>query len=730
MGSVPDDASRLYTGPISIDDSTRIRARAFEPDHAPGFVSSQGYIALDATLASGFDSQPFESNLPLMVFDSFGETKVYTEKTRLVPVSAVLIDVDETGVANILDEPEFTGRAGLRVRGQVQSGFPKTPFALEFWEEGGDDSALVLPRDTDDRDVSFFGLPAESDWVLIGPYSDKTQLNDYLTFLWSGRTGQYASRTRLVEVFVNGDGSRLDFAEDYRGTYVVAEKVKIDEHRVDIASLSPADDDGDAVTGGYIWERNRTSSGQVLFETESGLRLAFTEPKIPTLEQYDWLTNHLNEFESVLYDPDFADPVTGYASYIDVDSWIDHWLVSEVIKDIDSFRLDTFYFKDRNGKINLGPIWDNDLALGNANYLKGSYWDGWYHDLLGGSAQYPYWDRLFEDVAFENRLVDRWFELRVSAWSTDQILLDIDNAVAQLTNGQDLDAPNSPIARNFLRWGTVDDYVWPNCFFDGIGGDCRENPLPSGNSPSKYSDYIFLLKDFITNRLTWIDEQFRDTVGNRGDVNRDGLRDVTDLELLQAGIRNGDVDPALDVNSDGAINSSDVTSWLSVVGIASIGRPFVRGDADLDGDVDATDLNSLGLHWRATESNWSDGDFTGDGWVMAADLNALALNWRHGVAAAAPTAGRTPRAPLPASRFILADVVPFHTGRRDGDMLASEFDEIVDESANEDAVNPNEFFTPADPNRGLPIDKNPENDDEWIFLELVDDVFERWPDLP
>jgi hypothetical protein len=166
---------------------------------------------------------------------------------------------------------------------------------------------------------------------------------------------------------------------------------------------------------------------------------------------------------------------------------------------------------------------------------------------------------------------------------------------------------------------------------------------------------------------------------------------------------------------------------------ASFGRPYASGDADLDGDVDAGDLNSLGIHWGADEAGWSAGDFTGDAAVTALDLNALALNWRRG-AIAAVVMSRVPRAPLPASRAslphsVLPDDVRFDSRERIQRDDPSTTNDLED-SAEDPAGGRPELFTPADPNRGLPIDKNPANDDEWMFLELVDDFLARWADEP
>ena len=220
----------------------------------------------------------------------------------------------------------------------------------------------------------------------------------------------------------------------------------------------------------------------------------------------------MREFESVLYGRNFDDPVNGYAQYIDVDSWIDTWLLVEFTKNIDGFRLSTYYHKDRNGKIRQGPAWDFNLSLANANYLRGAYPTGWYHDQLS-QADYPYWDRLFADPNFEIRVRDRWFELRETIFSTENLQRDIDQAVGQLTDenptfGEVVSGdPSNPISRNYDRWGTLRSYLWPNCFF-GTGG-CPSSPLPGRAQPSSYADYIFIMKDFIEERAAWIDGQFR-----------------------------------------------------------------------------------------------------------------------------------------------------------------------------------------------------------------------------
>lgn len=541
-GTIPNEESTLYTGPMTIDASTRIRAVAVEPGRSAGPISSAGFTHVSSQLVNFENGNAFESNLPIIVIDSFGNRRVNTDSVRLVASEALFIAPGEDGRANLFDEPDYAGKIGARIRGQSSQGWAKKQYAVEILNEGPiDDSRPFSASLGDDKAVSFFGLPAESDWVLNGPYSDKTQLNNYLTFNWYNEIGTYAPRTRLVEVFVNADGDpdeaekfSLDFDTDYRGTYVLLEKIKVDENRIDIEELTPADTAEPDITGGYVWKKDKTGAEDLNITTGNRRQeVRIIEPSCTdvtrnretrlfecasgeiTNDQISWLQNHLTEFEDVLYSDNFADPDEGYAKYIDVDSWVDTWLMVEFTKNIDGFRLSTYYFKDRGGKIQQGPAWDYNLSLGNGNYLEGAYPEGWYNSAYTNRPEYPYWDRLFEDPAFEQAISDRWTELRQNEFTTENLLADVDAAVNLLSDGNpNLEKPaegepSNPIARNFERWTTrsygTDIYHWPNCFF-GQGG-CPRSPLPGGGRPEEYGDYIFIMKWFIENRAEWMDSQ-------------------------------------------------------------------------------------------------------------------------------------------------------------------------------------------------------------------------------
>ena len=235
------------------------------------------------------------------------------------------------------------------------------------------------------------------------------------------------------------------------------EKIKRDPNRVDIAELTPGDNAAPEVTGGYIYKKDKDGAGDRPWTTAYGQmasargtrgRARSRRNSRPTWKGTSTSSSRCCTARTSPIRP------RGYAQYIDVDSFIDNWIIVEMCKNIDGFRLSTYYHKDRNGKIAMGPIWDYDLSLGNADYLEGGFPTGWYSDLLD-DCDYPYWRRLFQDPDFEQRLVDRWGEYRRDPFSTANLLADVDAAAAAIDEAQ---------VRNFQKWNILGQWVWPNYY--------------------------------------------------------------------------------------------------------------------------------------------------------------------------------------------------------------------------------------------------------------------------
>jgi hypothetical protein len=459
-----------YMSAIVISQTTTLRAIATKADWKPSKIVTQAYIFL------GPDVLNFSSNLPIAIVDTFGRGISQNIQTLSF---AGFIDTSTNGRARITDKHEFIGRTGINVRGKTSASWPKKQYHMETWDEYDDD-----------KDVSILGFPPESDWILQGPYSDKSLMRNALSYKWSNDIGRYAVRTRFIEMFLNTNGGSVTMS-DYVGVYVFMEKIKRDKNRIDISKLEPADNTEPAVTGGYIIKNDKIDSSERYFSTNIGMRLIYDEPNSTdiTPQQMSWIQSYIRNFESVLSGPNFDDPVDGYAKYIDVGSFIDHHIIVEMTKNIDGIRLSTFMYKDRGGKLNMGPIWDYNLSLGNANYYEGWIAQGWYHEVRGlwtpgyeGYPSYEWYRRLFQDPEFELRYWDRWFALRKGVYSTESLLGDIDTYNALLSEAQ---------ARNFDRWRILGMYLWPNWFI-----------------ARTHQEEIDWMKQWLATRLQWIDSQF------------------------------------------------------------------------------------------------------------------------------------------------------------------------------------------------------------------------------
>ncbi|MDE0467171.1 MAG: CotH kinase family protein [Candidatus Poribacteria bacterium] len=419
------------------------------------------------------------SNLPIVIIDTFGRQIPNEPK---IPARIKVI-YDQSGRRNALNSQhvDFEGKIGIEVRGKTSQRFPKKQYGVEIRDDNGND-----------KDVSLLQLPAESDWVLNGPYSDKTLMRNFLAYEFSNRIGRYASRTRFVEVFLNDRGDTAINKEHYVGVYLLIEKIKRGKNRVDIRSLKrgapsvtekeqqekPAE-----MTGGYILKIDKMDRYETYFYTRYGTRLFHVYPKGREISnaQKAWIQNYMDEFEAALAGRDFKHPERGYAKYIDIDSFIDHFIINELFKNTDGFRNSTYMYKDRDGKLEMGPVWDFNLSMGNTVFHNGWETDSW---LIYTNPVPFWWDRLLTDEDFKQRLVKRWQALRKNELATSKLLNEIDRTAKYLSEAQ---------KRNFERWPVLGRRVFGN---------------PGPYLPT-YEQEVQQLKTWLQARLKWMDQRIK-----------------------------------------------------------------------------------------------------------------------------------------------------------------------------------------------------------------------------
>jgi len=483
-GTIPAESSPVSTSVFNISNTTTVRARVFEAGRLPGEIKSRTLIELNANV------QNFSSNLPIIIVDSGGVNIDLANNPGAPrpfrPVYTVVIDRDSVdGLARINGLPDFTGRGGMHVRGQSSSGFPKKQYAWETWT-----------NEDEDKNVSILGMPSESDWILYAPYSDKTLMRNALVYESAREIrGNFGGvRTRYVEVFFNSNGGTVSLA-DYRGIYVMMEKIKRDKERVDIEKLSDLVTDPALITGGYIFKKDKGPYSSPWNTATENIPLDMHYPEKPNSAQFNYLIRYVNDMEAALHGSTFADPDLGYRAFIEADTFVDAHLFTETFKDIDGYRISTYYSKSRGGKIRALPVWDFNLGLGNADYLEGENPTGWYYPLIN-SPNYYWYQRLFQDTEFDLEYWDRFWELRRSLLATPKMMAAIDRHDAELDG--DNGTPNA-VTRNFDEWNILGSYVWPNASGSG--------------SRTTHQAEVAWMKNWLTQRLAWMETQSRGTSG-------------------------------------------------------------------------------------------------------------------------------------------------------------------------------------------------------------------------
>lgn len=508
--SDPHAGSAIFPANLAISATTNLRARVFAPNRLPGDISTRTFLHMDASLSNYNGSgQPFQSNLPLIIMDSFGvNVDAVTDQAQPRPhryTYAVVVDKNASGWASVTSPTyDHQGRAGTHVRGDSSGGFAQKSYAWETWNS-----------ENEDKDVSLLGMPAESDWALHGPYTDKTFIRNFITYskmreLHGGVDG-YGMRVRLVELIFNQDPGQSVSYNDYRGVYVLMERIKRSNNRVDIERLTNLVTDPALITGGYIFRRDRTSSDG---NTTLPVGMHSHTPNILNSAQTTWLTNYINAFNTALNGTNFADPVLGYAPYIDKTSFIDNWWFVEAFKQIDGYRLSTYFYKSRTGKIVAAPIWDYNLSLGNANYLAGDQTSGWYWN----QTDSYWWARLRQDPNYELSNWDRYWQIRRSIFETTSINSYIDSLAMAATNGSTTPVTNSmslpagqpstlenAAMRHYRKFPVLGTYLWPNAGGDP-GGAATLNPRP-WQINTTYQSEVTWMKTWLSARMLWLDDQ-------------------------------------------------------------------------------------------------------------------------------------------------------------------------------------------------------------------------------
>jgi hypothetical protein len=420
-GSVPTTNDTQYTSPILITTRTILKASVAFADGSTSDPETRRYIKVDP------DVLGFDSSLPLVVIDTFNSTIPDTNPGISV---FALIEPDPTsGRSSLVDDAAITSTATLAIRGSSSAGFPKKQYKMELVDETLTETGANL-----------LGLGKESDWILYAPGQfDHNMIANNFMYELGRDMGQVTMGTRFVEVFLNDNNDTVS-TNDYDGIYVLMESIKIDQNRVDIAQLDPANTTQPHVSGGYILSVDRGDNNQYVFNTDpqnlmpDANNINVIDPKNDALNQAqkDAIRDYSVATVNALYGPNPEHPTTGYPAFIDVDAWADYHMLNTLAHNVDAFRLSGYYYKDRNGPIVAGPQWDFDRTLSSTD---GRDDDPTNIRGVGGSTlyyEYGWWDGLFDREEFRIRYQDNWYAWRRSQLLTTALFQRIDALEAQI----------------------------------------------------------------------------------------------------------------------------------------------------------------------------------------------------------------------------------------------------------------------------------------------------------
>ena len=471
-------------------------------------------FAAGLTLAQTYD-------LPIIFVDT--KQKCLDNKvTDKIPATMRVLDGKTNNVADSAKGTLYD--IGIKVRGQSSAMFPKPGYSIEIRDEKGEG-----------KDVSLFGLPPFDDWVLHGPYVDKSMLRNALAYWLFRQAGRYAPRTKHFDLYINGV---------YRGVYVLVEKIKRGKYRVNISKLKETDIAGDSLTGGYLWAFDKVGTntggggsnnqGGIQaegFNTSDGLNVILHYPKKANIqkEQEEYLKKYLNDLEALFKNGKNGD---GFDKYVDLGSAVDYVLHQEITNNGDSYWCSFFLYKPKDkggkngkefkeGKVTLGPPWDFNLAMSNGGMMgMGGGGNSWQIESKGGggggfgfgmgggmgSLKAPNWlIGLWKRSDYQSEMKKRWAELRSGVWHTKVMDAYLDSMKTYLKSAAD---------RNFKRWpnlgqnsGQGDKDPEPMKYCNGSGSSGMKMGM-GGNNANTWDGEVEHLRKKMKERMQWMDQKF------------------------------------------------------------------------------------------------------------------------------------------------------------------------------------------------------------------------------
>ncbi|MCJ7448695.1 MAG: CotH kinase family protein [Bacteroidales bacterium] len=366
-----------------------------------------------------------DSNLPIVIIWTDGGAPIpYGDPRVMGSMKIIYRGADQRNYVtdqNTAAYLNYNGRIDIERRGDLTGTEPKQQYGFSTRQADN----------ITNNNVSLLGMPQENDWILNGMALDPSMIRDYLCFNLSRRLGEYASRTVYCELILNGE---------YEGLYLLTEKIKADDNRVNIIKIGVNDINLPELSGGYITKTSDNDSDPVAWTmlTLNGKQVPyahhFPQPLAVDPLQHNYIYNQFNNLaaKALASNASISD---GFPSVIDIPSFINYIIINELSSNSDAYRRSTFFHKDRNGKLRAGPVWDSDLTF---------YRIEWQFSKSDRDVT-RFWKDLFDNLQFRCYLSKRWNDLIQPGQPLNLSVIEIfiDQTVATISEA---------VARDYARW--------------------------------------------------------------------------------------------------------------------------------------------------------------------------------------------------------------------------------------------------------------------------------------
>ena len=421
------------------------------------------------------DETEFCTHLPIVSIDTGGQTihigregvGKYSYKKSSEIIAQVKVIENPLNYNHLKDEAILQTKSKVRYRGNTSLNFDKKSYKLEF----------VVDDLSQNNDEDLLGMGKHSEWVLNGPFLDKTLLRNYMCLNIAGEIMGDAPDVRFCEVFVDGE---------YRGVYVAMENVTRAPERVDIAPYK----EGDPFTSYIIRadreralpeEINNLTNYANRMHKNTAIEVIYPDDVKNSPELKTYIEEDFSRFEKALYSFDYDDKDYGYKKFINVESFVDYFIINEFFKSSDAGIFSTYFYKDIRGKLHIGPVWDFNNAADNFIAVA-------VNERGMEMVNRSWYFMLMKDEEFVEAVIKRYHTLRDS-WLNEDVLLNyIDETV---------DFLGEAITRNNEVWGYS---------FDPKNLDGNNRLVPIERNITSYEEGIKQLKNFIIRRGRWLDE--------------------------------------------------------------------------------------------------------------------------------------------------------------------------------------------------------------------------------